>query len=105
MTRGSEERIINGSFSATEDLEVDLTKLVKAVVSKQSVPMRHQRSQHLPLILREVGQGHKDEGHEVGRYRNGPCMLVSEPLLALSIASSFVMVACSSAGKPAIKGP
>ena len=33
----------------------------------------------MPLILCEVGQGHKDEGHEIGRY--GPGVLVFEPLI------------------------
>ena len=81
VARGSEERIINGSLCGAKDLEVNLTKLVQAVICQNTVPMCHQGSQHLSLILCEVRQGHKDEGNKICRDRNGPCMLVSEPFV------------------------
>ena len=47
MTRGSEERIVDGSLGRAKDLEVDFPKLVEAVVrargsdvpSKMSAPV------------------------------------------------------------------
>ena len=39
VTRGSEERMVDGSLCGAKDLEVDPTKLVKAVICQNTLPM------------------------------------------------------------------
>ena len=42
VTRGSEERIVDGSLCGAKDLEINLTKLIHAVIRQHAISVCHQ---------------------------------------------------------------